>query len=67
MPSYRRQLALEGLDDLADLALIGAADEVAGRVAALAELGVTELMADVFGTPDERETTVSVLTGLAPS
>jgi F420-dependent oxidoreductase-like protein len=67
MPSYRRQLALEGLGDLADLALIGDADEVAGRVAALAELGVTELMADVFGTPRERETTISVLTGLARS
>ncbi len=67
MPSYRRQLALEGLDDLADLALIGDADEVAGQVAALAELGVTELMADVFGTPDEKEATVSVLTGLAKS
>jgi 5,10-methylenetetrahydromethanopterin reductase len=67
MPSYRRQLALEGLDDLADLALIGDADEVAGQVEALAELGVTELMADVFGTPDEKEATVSVLTSLAPS
>jgi F420-dependent oxidoreductase-like protein len=67
MPSYRRQLSLEGLEDLADLALIGDADEVAGRVAALAELGVTELMADVFGTPDEKATTVSVLAALAPS
>jgi 5,10-methylenetetrahydromethanopterin reductase len=67
MPSYRRQLALEGLDDLADLAIVGDADEVAGQVAALAELGVTELMADVFGTPEERETTISVLTGLARS
>jgi alkanesulfonate monooxygenase SsuD/methylene tetrahydromethanopterin reductase-like flavin-dependent oxidoreductase (luciferase family) len=66
MPSYRRQLALEGLEDVADLAIVGDADEVTGRVAALAELGVTELMADVFGTPDEKATTISVLTGLSP-
>jgi alkanesulfonate monooxygenase SsuD/methylene tetrahydromethanopterin reductase-like flavin-dependent oxidoreductase (luciferase family) len=64
MPSYRRQLQLEGLADLADLAIVGDPDEVGERVSALAEIGVTELMADVFGTPEEREETISVLTGL---
>jgi 5,10-methylenetetrahydromethanopterin reductase len=65
MPSYRRQLTVEGLDDVADLAIVGNADEVAARVEALGELGVTELMADIFGTPDEKEMTISVLAGLA--
>jgi 5,10-methylenetetrahydromethanopterin reductase len=64
MPSYRRQLTAEGLEDLADLAVIGDAEAVAARVDALAEMGVTELMADVFGTDDEREETRRVLTRL---
>ncbi len=65
LPSYRRQLGQEGLDDLADLAIVGDAEAVRGRVAELADLGVTELMADVFGTPSERDTTRAVLTGLS--
>jgi 5,10-methylenetetrahydromethanopterin reductase len=64
MPSYRRQLTAEGLEDLADLAVIGDAETVAARVDALAEIGVTELMADVFGNDDEREETRRVLTRL---
>ncbi|MBV9660780.1 MAG: TIGR03564 family F420-dependent LLM class oxidoreductase [Acidimicrobiales bacterium] len=63
-PSYRRQLALEGLVDPADLAVIGDRDTVASQVLALADLGVTELMAEMFGTPDERAETAAVLTGL---
>lgn len=65
MPSYQRQLALEGLEDVADLGVIGDADGVVARVLALADVGVTELMADVFGTPDEREATTALLTSLA--
>jgi 5,10-methylenetetrahydromethanopterin reductase len=61
LPSYRRMLEREGLDDLADLAIVGDADLVSERIADLAELGVTELMADVFGTPDEREAAVELL------
>ena len=64
-PSYQRQLAGEGLDDLADLAIVGDVDTVRARLAELADLGVTELMADVFGTPDERAATTDLLTGLA--
>jgi 5,10-methylenetetrahydromethanopterin reductase len=64
MPSYRRQLGLEGLHDVADLAIVGDAHEVTDRVQALAGIGVTELMADVFGTPDEREATTALLTSL---
>jgi len=64
MPSYHRQLTAEGLDDLADLAIVGDAGAVAAQVQALAEIGVTELTADVFGTEEEREETGRVLTGL---
>jgi 5,10-methylenetetrahydromethanopterin reductase len=64
MDSYRRQLVAEGLDDVAELAIVGDADDVAGRVEELASLGVTELLADVFGTPDERQATIAALTAL---
>ena len=64
LPSYRRQLSQENFDDITDLAVIGDADTVTGRVRALAELGVTELLADVFGSPEERATTTAVLTAI---
>ena len=64
MASYRRQLGLEALDDPAELAIVGDAGQVADRVRALSGIGVTELMADVFGTPDEREATTALLTSL---
>ena len=64
MPSYRRQLTAEGLEDVADLAIVGDASTVAASVEALAEMGVTELMADVFGIGDEPDETRRVLTGL---
>ena len=65
MPSYQRQLALEGLDDVAKLAIVGDADHVGEQISALAASGVTELMADVFGTPEEQAETRSVLSNFA--
>jgi F420-dependent oxidoreductase-like protein len=62
MPSYRRQVGGEHLGDVADLAIIGSADEVTERIAHLAQIGVTELMADVFGDPDERAATRALIT-----
>ena len=61
MPSYRRQLELEGIDDVAELAIVGDADHVLESISALGEAGVTELMADVFGSPDEQDRTRDVL------
>jgi F420-dependent oxidoreductase-like protein len=61
MPSYQRQLALEGIDDVAELAIVGDGDHVRESISALAEAGVTELMADVFGSPDEQALTREVL------
>jgi 5,10-methylenetetrahydromethanopterin reductase len=60
-PSYRRMLGDEGLADLPDLAIIGDPDLVRARILELAAAGVTELMADVFGTPAEREATLGLL------
>jgi F420-dependent oxidoreductase-like protein len=64
MASYKRQLAAERLDDVADLAVIGTADEVAAQIDGLGALGVTELMADVFGTEAEIEATTALLATL---
>jgi F420-dependent oxidoreductase-like protein len=64
MPSYRRQVADEGVADVTQLAILGTADEVAEQVLALAELGVTELMADLGPDPDEVAATTEVLVGL---
>jgi 5,10-methylenetetrahydromethanopterin reductase len=64
MASYKRQLAAERLDDVADLAVIGTADEVAAQIDGLGALGVTELMADVFGTEAEVEATTALLATL---
>jgi 5,10-methylenetetrahydromethanopterin reductase len=61
MPSYKRQLELEGIDDVAELAIVGDADQVLESISALAEAGVTELMADVFGSPEEQDRTRDVL------
>ncbi|HEX4430662.1 MAG TPA: TIGR03564 family F420-dependent LLM class oxidoreductase [Frankiaceae bacterium] len=61
MPSYQRQLGLEGMDDVAQLAIVGDGDHVLECIAALAEAGVTELMADVFGSPEEQDRTREVL------
>jgi F420-dependent oxidoreductase-like protein len=61
MPSYGRQLAAEGLDDPADLAYIGDEAEVAGRLASLEGIGVTELLANVIGTEEEVTRTRSFL------
>jgi 5,10-methylenetetrahydromethanopterin reductase len=61
MPSYRRQLAAEGLDDVAELAVIGSEAEVTDRIDALAAIGVTELMADVAGSDDEMAATTELL------
>ena len=65
MPSYKRQLAAEGLDDVADLAVVGSESEVTERIEALAGLGVTELMADVVGDEAEMAATTDLLGRLA--
>ena len=65
MPSYKRQLAAEGLDDVADLAVLGTEQEVIDQIGALAEIGMTELVADVVGDDGEMAATTELLGRLA--
>ena len=64
LPSYRAMLDREGLNRPEDVAIIGRADEVAGRVSALADCGVTAFCGSAFGTRDERAATRETLMGL---
>ena len=64
LPSYRAMLDREGAATPADVAIIGDAGEVAGRIAALADCGVTTFAASAFGSPDEIAATREVMISL---
>jgi 5,10-methylenetetrahydromethanopterin reductase len=65
LPSYRAMLDREGVDGPADIAIVGSEAEVSERIAALADIGVTDFAAVEFGaTPDEIARTRSVLVDL---
>lgn len=53
LPSYRAMLDREGADGPADIAIVGDEDEVAARVRALADIGVTDFVASEFGTSQD--------------
>ncbi len=58
LPSYRAMLDREGAAGPADIAVAGGEQEVVDRIAALADIGVTDFAAVLFpGNPDERERT----------
>jgi alkanesulfonate monooxygenase SsuD/methylene tetrahydromethanopterin reductase-like flavin-dependent oxidoreductase (luciferase family) len=61
MPSYKRMVEAEGLDDPVDLVLLGDEDEVRSRIEGLSAAGATELLANVVGEPAERERTLDLL------
>ena len=61
LPAYRRLLDEAGVKGPEDVALIGDEETVAGSVAALADAGVTDLMAAPFGTDAEQAQTVAHL------
>jgi F420-dependent oxidoreductase-like protein len=61
LPSYARMMALEGFDDPAELGLVGDEAAVSERIEQLASIGVTELLANVVGNPDEQARTVAHL------
>ena len=62
LPSYRAMLDREGAAGAADIAIVGAAAEVTERVAALADVGVTDFAAVEFGgNPDEVAATRAAL------
>jgi 5,10-methylenetetrahydromethanopterin reductase len=67
LPSYRAMLDREGAEGAADIAIVGSAGEVADRIGALGEIGVTDFAAVEFGgNPQEvsetRAALISVLT-----
>ena len=65
LPSYRAMLDREGADGPADVAIIGSEESVAQRVRAMADVGVTDFDAVIFGDKDEVAATRDVLKALA--
>jgi F420-dependent oxidoreductase-like protein len=61
MASYARMVAAEGVAEPVDIALIGDEDAVGERIDGLADAGMTELLANVLGDPDERARTRAFL------
>ncbi len=65
LPSYRAMLDREGAAGPGDVAVIGTEEQVAARLTALADAGVTDFSALEFGTsPDEFARTRALLTSL---
>ena len=65
LPSYRAMLDHEGAAGPADVAIIGSANEVFDKVAALQEIGVTDFGGVEFGaSPDEQHDTREMLKSL---
>jgi len=61
LPSYRAMLDREGADGPADVAIVGDAAAVEQQVRALADVGVTEFVAAVYGSSAERAETRALL------
>ncbi|MDQ1459749.1 MAG: 5,10-methylenetetrahydromethanopterin reductase [Actinomycetota bacterium] len=61
LPSYRAMLDREGAEGPADVAMVGDATTVEKQVRALADAGVTEYIASVNGSRDERAETRALL------
>jgi F420-dependent oxidoreductase-like protein len=61
LPSYRAMLDREGAEGPADVAIVGDEATVEKQVRALADAGVTDYVASIFGNHDERATTRALL------
>jgi 5,10-methylenetetrahydromethanopterin reductase len=61
LPSYRAMLDREGAGGPADVAMVGDETAVQKQVLALADAGVTEYVASIFGSRDERAQTRALL------
>lgn len=53
LPSYRAMLDREGAANPGEIALVGDEESVAAQVAELADAGVTEFGASLYGSPDQ--------------
>jgi 5,10-methylenetetrahydromethanopterin reductase len=67
LPSYRAMLDREGVAGPEGIAVVGDEKEVEGQLAAVEEIGATDLVATVFGPSEERERTMALLSSLARS
>jgi F420-dependent oxidoreductase-like protein len=61
LPSYRAMLDREGATGPGDVAIVGDEAAVAAQIDALGGLGVTDLVASVFGSVEERNRTYAFL------
>jgi F420-dependent oxidoreductase-like protein len=61
LPSYRAMLDREGAEGPADAAIVGDEATVEKGVRSLADAGVTEYIATIYGSRDERATTRALL------
>jgi 5,10-methylenetetrahydromethanopterin reductase len=61
LPSYRAMLDREGAEGPADVAIVGDEGTVEKQVRALADAGVTEYIASIFGSREERAQTRTLL------
>ena len=64
LPSYRAMLDREGADGPGDIAIVGDEESVRDQIAALGGIGVTELIASIFGSREERDRTYAFLSTL---
>src|SRR3954452_8800813 len=66
LPSYRAMLDREGAGGPGDIAVVGDEDKVAKEVRALGDIGVTDLVAGVYGDEADQKRTRQLLTALVP-
>ena len=64
LPSYRAMLDREGAEGPADVAIVGDEAAVEKQVHALGDAGVTEYIASIFGSREERSRTRALLQSL---
>jgi F420-dependent oxidoreductase-like protein len=61
MPAYRRQIELEGVAQPVDLAVVGDEQSVGAHLQRFVDAGMTELCANLLGTPDDKARTAAFL------
>ena len=59
LPNYRRMLDREGAAGPGDVAIVGDEASVEKQLRALASVGVTDLVAPIYGTGDDRDASVA--------
>jgi F420-dependent oxidoreductase-like protein len=65
LPSYRAMLEREGASSASDVSIVGDEEAVASGVREVARAGVTDLVAALVGTDEERARTAELLLSLA--